>query len=349
MDPGLDGARMRAQEFDTVILGGGCTGSTVAVELARRGYGAIGIVDSGREVESATANSGGMIRVFHESPDHVHMALRSRKMLDGYGKAGLLENGVTPNGCLYFFNKERYEGYQQNLKLMDEAGYRFEILTEVCGRKRFPEFRWKAGEWAVFEPEAAHLEPLAFASQMRKAAGGAVRMVEAEVQRIVHHRHEYRLFAGDQVVLAKTLVLAGGARMLPRLRDLGLNLPLEARPLSMFVAPVQQSGPRRPNFFDRETLEFGRFGDPRNMVLSNPRTRRLLKRPARAEFKQRSALDCYAPGRHGFAGQVPGLPNLLVATGWGGTGFKFSFAIAEKIAKAVETLNPKRSPSYAPF
>jgi hypothetical protein len=60
---------------------------------------------------SATANSGGLLRVFHESSEHVRLALTNHSLLKAYHRAGVLSKAPLSEGNLYFFNQRRMGDY----------------------------------------------------------------------------------------------------------------------------------------------------------------------------------------------------------------------------------------------
>ena len=66
---------MQSFDFDIAIIGGGCIGSSILYELCHRGFSNIVLIDHGRKTTSATANSGGMLRIFHENTEHIKAAL----------------------------------------------------------------------------------------------------------------------------------------------------------------------------------------------------------------------------------------------------------------------------------
>lgn len=318
------------REFDTLILGGGCVGAAIFHELALFGQPRVGLVDQGRKSRSATARSGGMLRIFHEGLPHLQLAAENHRILREYEAAGWVPRAGT-NGSLYFFHRRRLRGWQENLAALERARIPFAVLTPAEGR--FPEFRWEREEMALFEPEGGSADPAAFTESLLRHGRnlGGETLEEARVERIRAAPGGYYLATSDGCLRTRQLVLAGGAAMLPRLEDLGLRLPLTARELN--VHESTKEGPGLPNYFDRESLEYGRLGAGRAALLSSlhPQRIELDFAPARTL----AAQDCYAPGRLGLAGLVPGHPGLFLAAGWGGTAFKFSLAIGRQISGLV--------------
>ncbi len=331
---------MKAYEYDIVIIGAGCVGSSIAWDLTRRGFRNTLVLDNGRGQVSATSKSGGMLRVFHENAEHVELALNNLDLLKSYQDRRIVNEGSKFNGSLYFFDQRRYRDYAANLQIMETRNYPFEILTPQNGRMRFPQFHWAANQWAIYEPRGTQLSPMNFSNDLLKfgqAAGLTVRS-NFEVERICHFRDRYRVFSNDAVVTAKTLILAGGARLLPLLKQLGIGHSLKAQTLTAYQMTKLNSEIDMPNYFDRETLEYGRSGLGEHMWLSNPGTQRFIK-PYwhQNEITMMSAEDCYAPNRAGFAGFLLGYPRLMLATGWGGTAFKFALEIGHRVGHTLET------------
>ena len=342
---------MNSYEFDVTILGGGCIGVSIFAELTRRGFGNVGLVDQGRKTNSATAHSGGILRVFHENAEHVELALRNRARLELYRKARVLSPETSANGSLYFFNKLRYADYHPNLKRMDIAQYPFEVLTSTCGQKLHPEFHWTDQEWAIYEPLGSQLSPITFVGELCESSvinGGSV-VDNFKVHRISRYRNQFRLSGEVANVTTPLLILAGGAGMLPQIKALGLNLPLEAKTLTTYTGRKIDSSADLPNYFDRETLDYARLGGGPEVILAQPDSQRILNPRWRGPFEKKCAEDCYAPDRRGYLGQVAGVPQLMIATGWGGTGFKFALEIGKRIADAVEQARPERRKAYVQF
>lgn len=213
----------------------------------------------------------------------------------------------------------------------------------------FPQFHWGDNEWAIYEPLASHRSPIEFSDDLLRAgqAGGVVLHDDFEVQRICYFRDHYRLISKDSVIKAKTLILAGGARMLPHLKDLGIAHSLDSKMITTYVALKDHEYFQLPSFFDRETLEFARLGVGKHVVLSNPHSRRLKEPFWHNDFTLVQAHDSYAPHRLGLCGFLLGQSRLMLATGWGGTAFKFSLEIGNRIGQTLETELTERNLLHA--
>tara|TARA_B110001454_G_scaffold218046_1_gene244908 strand:- start:18130 stop:19152 length:1023 start_codon:yes stop_codon:yes gene_type:complete len=340
---------MKILEFDHAIIGAGCIGSSIAYELTRRGIRNNVIIDSGRKTVSATASSGGMLRVFHENLEHVELALNNFALLKKYQDRHIITEKQQPNGHLYFFNSRRFPQYSANFQKMDSAGYAFEILTPAAGRLKFPAFHWADDQWAVYEPLGSHLSPIRFADDLLSFSekSGMTIVDDFEVDRICHFRGQYKIFSQKSSITAKTVILAGGARLLPHLHDLGIGHSLRSQKLTTYHVQKKDQQMILPSYFDRETLDFARLGPGDHLILADLNSKRLKEKLWTGQPVEVTANDCYSPNRLGFAGYLMGQPKMMLATGWGGTAFKFSLEISQRIGRALESGHNERSLLHA--
>lgn len=327
---------MKSLKVDIAIIGGGCVGSSIFYTLRRFGLNNIALIDCGRKTLSATAHSGGMLRVFHEQKEHVQLALENRKLLNKYQQEKIINQKEKENGSLYFFHKNRYPGYKNNLKHMRSARYPFEVFNSSCGEKRFPQYNWE-DVWAIYEPAGGQLSTMHFIDDLLQAGvcKNNIILDNCEITRICSYQNDYVVFSKDYVITANKLVLAGGARLLPRFQDLYLNLPLTVKPLTACVVEKTEKNHRVPNYFDRESLDFSCFSDEEKAILSKPICPRMKQQLWGKVIEKKSAYDVYTYNRLGLLGGVSGFSNLFIATGWGGTAFKFALAIGSRMAQVI--------------
>lgn len=325
---------MKSMEFDMAIIGGGCIGSSIAAELSRRGFRNAVLIDQGRSTQSATASSGGILRVFHENLDHMELALNNLTHLKTYQEEEILKEKNQFNGSLYFFASHRLKSYEKNFHYLESKNYPFEILNSDTGSERFPDFLWSKNQLAVYEPLGSHLSPLQFATDLLNFSqnSGLTLVDDFSVERFCFFRDRYKIFSSDAVITAKTLILAGGARLLPQMKDLGISDTLSIESLKIYRSSKPNTDFQLPNYFDRENLEFARLGHGSEIILSHLKSQRLLNVSwNESSFTEITANDCYSPNRQGAAGFLMGHPRLLLATGWGGTAFKFALEIGHRI------------------
>jgi D-amino-acid dehydrogenase len=186
-----------------------------------------------------------------------------------------------------------------------------------------------------------------------RAHGGTVRE-HTGVERIERDGTGWRLLTAGGVVRSERVVLALGAATGRLLAPLGVRLPLEGAKGYSFTDPAPSVRPRRPLYL----LESKVGVSPYDGGLRFAGTLELGSRDAGVDPRRLGALDDAAgrylkgwrvqPGRAGWAGQrpllpdglpaigpVPGYEGLFVATGHAMLGITLAPATAEILAPAV--------------
>jgi glycine/D-amino acid oxidase-like deaminating enzyme len=340
-------------EFDIVIVGGGCVGSSIFSELSLRGFQNVALIDYGRTTLSATAVSGGFLRQFHENPEHTKLAIAGFKRIQQYRNMGILRGLYLKSGHLYFFNQDRFRSFEKSISLMRESNIDFQVLPTGLGQQMFPKFKWDVGDWAIFEPQAGQYDPPMFVNELMQygASAGNEVIENFQVQRICPYSGQYRLLGEGKTINAKSIILAGGARMRPLMNQLGINSNFYVKELRVFKSKQAMACNQMPNYFNRENLQFGGHIASGKFLTSSLTDEKIIynSRQCQESFELDSADDMYTPGRNGLLGQVPGQSRFFIATGWGGTAFKFSLEIGNRIAKIVERDFIERRMFYEKF
>lgn len=338
----MTGVIFMKHEFEVVVIGGGCIGSSVLFSLKERGHSQLALIDQGRRTTSATAQSGGMLRIFHEDPRHTLLATRSASKFLRLRREKILSGSNARSGSLYFFHHDRSSSFEASLRIMDDAGSCFEVIPPARGAKEFPQFNWSAKDLAVYESTGTHLDPLLFANELIKGSK-AQTFEDSLVQQITYNDGHYKFQLGEKLIVTKQLVLAGGVGMLPLLHRLQINLPLVAKSITTYRSndAMQSVDLCLPNYFDRETLEYGRFSNSSEMILSRLDPCRLKISTEQHHWEEHMGQDCYAPDRQGLITSLPDHPHLTVVSGWGGTGLKFALEIGDLVAERITT-SPQR-------
>ena len=337
------------QSFDVIVIGGGCIGSSILYSLMLQGQKNIALVDSNRNSSSATANSGWMMRIFHEDPRHTQLAIQSTELLKRYRTAGLLKTDVCCNGSLYFFDRRRYEQFEPSMTLMDEAGCSFEIVTPQSGRRDFPEFRWSDNDLAIYESTGKQMSPTLLSQELLLTCQrqGASVFDNHAVTNITRSDRGYEVHSERASLRSAQVILAGGAGMLPLLSQLNISTSLTAKRLTSYLADNRREYLHLPNYFDRETLEYARFGNGKNVLFSQRSLERLLLPQDQTSFVEQTADDSYAPDRQGFILSPPQYPGMTIVSGWGGTAFKFALEIGRSSAATIQLTSSERTVLHA--
>ncbi|MFZ0214874.1 MAG: N-methyl-L-tryptophan oxidase [Candidatus Dormiibacterota bacterium] len=352
-------------DADVAIVGTGTMGSMAAWQLARRGVSVLAFEQFAPGHDRGAA--GGETRIFRtaylEGAQYVPIlqaaAREWRELEKETGRQLLAMNGGL------MIASEASDLIRTVLQCVETFGLDHEVLSTAQAAQRWPQHRYRSEDVVVLDRQAGYLRPeLAVAS----AAGAA----EARGARVLrHHRVEaiepdsdgVTIVAGGERFRAGRVVVTAGAwtgSVLPR-----LAASVEARRLVMtwFLArDISLFAPDRFPIFIREVdgVHFSgmpcvdgtevkvALNDVYGAVADSDALQRsttpaemapiaetvarwfpdLEPEPSRINVYQ----DGYTPDHHAMLGPLPGLPNVVVACGFSGHGFKMSPALGGVIA-----------------
>ena len=247
----------------------------------------------------------------------------------GLVKRGLLMLWKTPAGL---------DGEARVAEEAHEIGLRAEVLDAVAAARLDPGITMDVAG-AVYFPQDCHLSPSRFMTSMRRrvlAAGGIIEScvmvdtIETQGGKAVAVAGCGRRFEGTK------FVIAGGSWTADLLKSVGLKLPLQAGKGYSLTLPAPPELPQLCSIFAEAKVAITpmdgslRFGGTMEIGgldhTINPARVRGIVRSVRAYFPRFSDSDFegikpwaglrpVSPDGIPYLGQVPGLPNLLAATG----------------------------------
>ncbi|MCY4640648.1 MAG: N-methyl-L-tryptophan oxidase [Chloroflexi bacterium] len=356
-----------AARYDAVVLGVGGMGSAALYELARRGRRVLGIERF--DVPHERGSSHGVNRIirlaYFEHPSYVPLLRRAyerwRSLEEAGGEQLLHITGSVDLG------REQGRVFPGSLRSCLEHGLPHEVLGPAALMHRFPALRVPAGWRGLYQPQGGFvLSERAIVHHVLAAQehGAEVRAREA-VREWEDRGDVVRLRTDRGSYEARTLVVTSGAwaASLPGLR--GLLTP-ERQVMGWFQ-------PARPALFAADALPvvvgefdegvyygFPVFGIPGFKIgrfhhLGEATTADGLDRECREEDEAvlRAALERYfpeadgptlslraclftnTPDEHFIIDRLPRSPNVVVAAGFSGHGFKFSSVVGEILADLV--------------
>jgi len=357
-----------ADTYDAIVIGLGAMGSASLYHLARRGQRALGI-DMFPEGHDQGSSHGEhrMIRKSAGSsslkaPDgYVPLVARAFELWDTLqDESG--RNLIKLLGEIAIMSEERLTEFGMTLDDLRDNQFR-ELLSEQDLRSRFPGVRVQDGIYVTYEAEAGYLRP---------EVGIAAHLVLAQQHGVQIRRPERVTgweVDGDGVAvttdsgryLAGHLIIAGGAYASELLT--GLDYPLQVtRIVNGYFEPTSPHwyGENGAPDFLLSVPEGGFYGMPADegvglkigLHYGTPTTARTIDReikPEEIEFL-RGVLDRYMPGASGpvvkqitcmytmtpdedfIVERHPEHPQVSVACGFSGRGFKFSPTVGEIMA-----------------
>ena len=352
--------------YDVIVVGVGAMGSSACYHLARRGARVLGLEQF--DIPHALGSSHGysrMIRMaYYEHPDYVPLLRRAyelwRELERAAGQKLLFEVGGIYMGPP--------EGHvvRGTVEAARRHGLEHEVLSHGQLVGRFPQFRVPQNYTGVWEPRAGFLLPekvIAAQAELALRAGAELHGREGVVE------WEAR---GDGVTVrtgkarysGKKLIFCGGAWTGRLVSALGAQLVVTRQPLGWVW-------PRRPEVFElgrfpvwgiEEADGSLSYGFP--MIPDNPGLKVARHAPGTAtdpdtvqrqatsadEAEVRAIVERHlpeavgpllsmricmytnSPDGHFIIDFDPGHPNVLLACGFSGHGFKFASVIGEILA-----------------
>lgn len=361
---------VNAHSFDTIIIGAGSMGLAAGYYLARAGNRVL-LIDAEDPPHAIGSHHGSTRLIRHaygEGAAYVPLALRAQalwtELEQETGTPLFVRTGVANIGLPgdHFLDEVRRSAARYGLTL--------ETLDGCEARNRWPAWRLCEEHIVHFEPDAGVLYCERAVGAYRKLAvmQGAALRTSAAVTRIEWHgpnsvgvvTREGERFS------AQALLVCAGKRTPTLLAPLGMALPVtRVRKSFAWFEPAPDFGPERfPGFamasaagqfygfpdLSNEGLKVGRHdggqpvsadaelapfgaeptdpGDLENFV------QQFLPGAGRLRTGRICEYDV-TPDEHFIIDTAPGCPNVHVATGFSGHGFKFASAIGEALAERV--------------
>ncbi|HSI98993.1 MAG TPA: N-methyl-L-tryptophan oxidase [Patescibacteria group bacterium] len=350
--------------FDAIVIGLGGMGSATAYHLARRGQRVLGLEQFGALHEQGSSH--GLTRIirlaYHEHPSYVPLLRRSYELwheLEGTaGEELLITTGSLEGGPA---DGETFRGALEAAELHDLP---HEVLDASELRGRYPAYAgFDSSTWVVFQPDGGFLlaERSVRAHLDAATAAGADLRFETPVR-----SWEATASGGVRVVTdagvheADRLLICAGAwasRLVPALNDLAV-------PERQVLAWLQ---PKRPELFhpgrfpvflidvdegsyygfpthDGHGFKFGWYhhfrepidpADPDRSV--RPDDEAALRGFAERYFPEgagrtemlKACIFTNSPDEHFLIDRLPDAPQVSVAAGFSGHGYKFCSVVGE--------------------
>ncbi|MHB8873901.1 MAG: FAD-dependent oxidoreductase [Myxococcaceae bacterium] len=346
-----------------VIVGGGIMGLALAHNLALQGERDVVVLEKSYLAAGASGRNGGGVRMQWGTGQNIELAKRSMELMRGFARETGINIWLRQGGYLFLAKSPGVaERLTRGAELHNRHGVPTQILTPDAARDIVPELSMKGVLSCAYNKEDGVIFPWPFlwgyAGSCEKKgvkvetfttvtgfelSGGRVRAVKTD--------------RGD--IACETVVLSAGAWS-PQVAALaGVKLPSEphrheilcSEPLKPFLQPlvsVLDSGLYFSQSMRGEIV--GGMGDPREPAGMNlGSTLRFASRFSRAlteampiagrvkVMRQWAGPYDVTPDNSPLLGRTPGLPNLLLMSGFVGHGFMMAPAVAERMAGWMAT------------
>lgn len=350
--------------FDVIVLGGGTMGTAAAWALSTRGAKVL-VLEQFGHIHTLGSHGGGT-RIFRhayaEGPEYVPLMFRADELWCALQEE--LGTEIVHRVGILEMDAPGFDHAKRARSAAEQHGFDFEWIDADEIHRRWPAFAPPAGWEGGYSPIAGFLDVEAGLSGLAAVAlrGDAVFHTEEPVLRWTSNDAGVEVETARGHYAAGKLIVTAGAWTSSLLAELGL--PLDVVRKQLFWLDVDRPDLFRPDTFPVFTTasEFGEvYGFPifrrpgikiaehRGGESTTPET---IDRIARDEEAQRcidlastamqgvsqrvltSSICMYTrtPDDHFIVDRHPTAPNVLVAAGFSGHGFKFTPAIGELLA-----------------
>lgn len=371
------------REYDVIVLGLGAMGSAAAAHLARRGLRTLGLEQYGPAHDKGSSHGESrMIRkAYFEHPAYVPLLERSYALwreLEAESGTDLLTvtGGLligSPESATVAGGRASAERWGLAHRILERS----ELIAE------FPTFDPPEGAVGLWEPDAGFVRPEAAVSahlRVAEAHGADLRFNEVVTDWSAGERGvPVEVVSAGGRFRAGRLVVCAGPWAPQVLAGLPVRLWVERQVLYWF----EPSGPIDPFLLGRQPVWIWETEDPEVQLYGFPALGRTggVKvaffhggEPSTPEGISRTVSEAEAarmaegvrrvlpglgggrllrattcmytnsPDRHFVIGELPGVPEVAVACGFSGHGFKFAPVVGELLADLATGVTPRDLP-----
>jgi len=213
---------------ETVVIGGGIVGCSIALEMARRGVG-VTLLDKGRLAGEQSARAWGFVRQQDRHPAELPLMIAGNRIWrELEGQLGARFDWVNGGILALAATQDELAHYEARARLEQEHGVDSRMVTAEEVRGLLPGFTGPVlGALHTPSDGQAHPEKATLAIADAARAAGA---------NILHHCIAERILTGGGrvtgvqtpggVIATGQVICAGGAHSSRLLRGLGLDLPV---------------------------------------------------------------------------------------------------------------------------
>jgi glycine/D-amino acid oxidase-like deaminating enzyme len=352
---------------EAIVIGGGCTGASIAYHLARRGLREVVLLEKRFLASGATGQSSGIVRQHYAYPVTARLARRCLEIFARFDEAIGGDAGFTRTGYLALVGPEDRDALAANVAMQQGVGVQTVVLGPAEIREVAPQINVGDIATAAYEPDAGFADPASTTAALaRRARDLGARVFEGvEVRQIRTQAGAVTGVDTSEGSLAAPVVICAAGGWAPRLlAPLGVEVPIlnTLHPMAAFERPAE-FGPSHPvcGDFIHEVYFRPEHGGL-TLVGSTKHTKDDVVDPdgypdrAEARWLQEFAAGAVArfpaleaaqvrrdwcgfydttPDMQFILDRVPGVAGLFMAAGFSGHGFKHSPLIGDLVADLV--------------
>jgi glycine/D-amino acid oxidase-like deaminating enzyme len=338
---------------DVAVVGGGCTGASIAYHLAVRGA-RVSLYERDTLASGPTGRSTAIVRQYYSHPLLVQMAIHGLATYAHFADSVGGTSGFVRTGVLWVTDEAGRDTLERNVRGARGVGAELELLTPAQLHELDPRIALDDLVTVCYEPRGGVCDPHAATVSYARAA-------ERLGAEIVEHAPVTSLDSVD----ADAIVVAAGPWSPPLLAPVGYELPIRVAraevgrwrlpydadplpaladfsPLDFYFVPSGRGylevGTLDPSHADRPIDPDACPEGAERETLAQFRASLERRVPAARGGHWRgswSGLYDVTPDWHPAIGRVPGSQTVYVAAGFSGHGFKLAPAVGLSIAELI--------------
>lgn len=359
--------------YDVIVIGLGSMGSTAAYQLAKRGQRVLGLEQFGPAHDLGSHHGGSRVirQSYFEDPAYVPLLLRAYELWDEIERESG-EEILTITGGLMMGPPDSLT-VTGSIESSRQWNLAYEVLEAGEIRRRFPVFTPSPNTLALYEEKAGFVRPerSVYTHLLQAEKYGAdLRFFESVLSWEAHPSGEgVRVVTNNGTYEAGKVVISAGAWAPQMLKDLGISLQVE-RHIQMFFEPTEGIEPFRigkhPIYIweaddyvqlygfpssgiggEGAKVAFFRKGQPCtpetiDRIVHDHEVEMMREYLAQGlpqlngRFLQgKTCMYTCTPDEHFVISEHPNHPQVAVAAGFSGHGFKFASVVGEILADIV--------------
>jgi sarcosine oxidase subunit beta len=340
------------ERTDTLVIGGGVVGTSIACQLAEAGVSTV-LLERGALGSGASSATAGVLRTYFPGDPHTGgLAVRSMASYRTFAERTGTPLGLKRVGFLVLFTEEdQVEEFRRTQPAQRAAGVGVDLITAAEAVQLNPLLSERSILAAAWSPEAYACDPVAIVRGYAAAAqeAGAVLCTEAPVTGI---DPDGRVHTALGSILADTIVCAAGpwARQVASMAD--VDLPITSYQIELLLTdpPATHPGTLPMTLHAASSLRIRSWKDRILIGMGRPHQdesrQAWLKRLSQQLSTTYPALDGIRVHR-GWSGSFDGSPNgtafigrhparpFLYAAGFSGQGLCQAPAAGETVRHLI--------------
>lgn len=159
-----------SETADVVVVGGGCTGASIAFHLAERGVRRVVLLEKGALASGPTGRSTAIVRQHYSNEVTARMALESLRIFQRWGDRVGGSCGFVRTGFLVGVPEADRPALEGNVALQQRVGIDARVVDRDELRRLEPQLFTEDLAAAAYEPEAGYCDPVLTTTSLAEAA-----------------------------------------------------------------------------------------------------------------------------------------------------------------------------------